>query len=381
MLGRSVLASSFQAEARAFFGKYVKGAAMEQRNLVKSASLLFVVATISACGGGTNAMELASADSLPVMAVDSPSVVCGVPQVQIDAAAAGAVVDMTGCSYSGTLLINKPLTLKGLTVQSPTGRAAITVTASDVTLERVMLQGPQANNYEPGAQGIGAVGSPSAPLHRFKVLDSVISRYGYGGIVMDFVYDAQILRNRIADVVYAGIMITSARGGLVQGNTVGRIGVYGAGANSNNAYGIAISSNDPSVNPQSTDVVVDGNLVEDVPTWHGLDSHAGIRIKFTNNIVRRARDGIYVTGDGAGRRSQDVVTSGNRIEAPAGADQYGITYVFSAGGQVTNNNIIGYPSGHALLTTSSGSTAGTAVNLIVSRTSSDPLAPLPVSPP
>ena len=288
---------------------------------------------------------------------------------------------MTGCSYSGTLVINKPLTLKGLTVKSPSGGTAITVTASDVTLDSVTLQGPQATTFEWDTYGVAVRGSLASPVQRFQLLDSVVTRYGYGGVMMDFAYDARILRNRIEDAVYAGIMITSAKGGLVQGNTVRRIGVYGASANSNNAYGIAISSNNPSVNPQSTDVVVDGNLVEDVPTWHGLDAHAGIRIKFTNNIVRRARDGIFVTGDGAGRRSQDVVTSGNRIEAPAGADQYGITYVFSSGGQITNNNIIGYPSGHALLTTSSGSTDATAVNLIVSGTSSDPSAPLPVSQP
>jgi hypothetical protein len=187
-------------------------------------------------------------------------VVCGVPQDQINAAAAGSVLDMTGCSYSGTVTISKPLTLKGLTLNSPSGKAAVTVTASDVTLDHVTLQGPQATTFEWGAYGVNVVGSQASPVYRFQLLDSVITRYGYGGVMMDFAYDAQVLRNRVEDAVYAGIMVTSAKGGLVQGNTVRRIGVYGASANSNNAYGIAVSSNNPSVNPQSQDVVW-------TPTW------------------------------------------------------------------------------------------------------------------
>jgi len=278
---------------------------------------------------------------------------------------------MTGCSYSGTLVINKPLTLKGLTVKSPSGRTAITVTASDVTLDSVTLQGPQATTFEWDTYGVAVRGSLASPVQRFQLLDSVVTRYGYGGVMMDFAYDARILRNRIEDAVYAGIMITSARGGLVQGNAVRRIGVYGASANSNNAYGISISSNNPSVNPQSTDVVVDGNLVEDVPTWHALDTHAGIRIRFTNNVVRGAYRGIFVTGDAAGRSNQDCVTNNNRIEAPASNDRWAIQIVSASGGTVTNNNMVGWPQGTNVLQQNSS-------GLVISGNINNPSAPEPV---
>jgi hypothetical protein len=297
-------------------------------------------------------------------------VVCGVPQDQINAAAAGSVLDMTGCSYSGTVTISKPLTLKGLTLNSPSGKAAVTVTASDVTLDHVTLQGPQATTFEWGAYGVNVVGSQASPVYRFQLLDSVITRYGYGGVMMDFAYDAQVLRNRVEDAVYAGIMVTSAKGGLVQGNTVRRIGVYGASANSNNAYGIAVSSNNPSVNPQSQDVVVDANLVEDVPTWHGLDTHAGIRITFTNNVVRGAWRGIFITGDGASRRNNGVTVSGNRIEAPATNDRWGIQWVFGDNGTAMKNNLIGWPYGTDVLQQSN-------TGLSISGNYSDPSAPLP----
>jgi hypothetical protein len=162
--------------------------------------------------------------------------------------------------------------------------------------------------------------------------------------------------------------MTSARGGRVQGNTVRRIGVYGASANSNNAYGIAISNN--SGNPQSQDVVVDGNLVENVPTWHGLDTHSGIRIRFTNNVVRGAYRGIFVTG-GSGGNNQDCVVDNNRIEAPASNDRWAIQIVSASGGTVTNNNMIGWPQGtNVLQQYSSG--------LVISGNSNNPSAPEPV---
>lgn len=249
---------------------------------------------------------------------------------------------MTGCTHTGTVTISKPLTLKGLAVHSPSGRAAVTVTASDVTLERVTLTGPQATRFEWDTFGVAVNGTQAAPIYRFALIDSVVTRYGYGGVMMNFAYDSQVLRNRIEDAVYAGIMMTSARGGLVQGNTVRRIGVYDASANSNNAYGIAVSNN--SGNPQSADVVVDANLIEDVPTWHGLDTHGGIRVRFTNNTIRGAYRGIFLTSG-----NQDCVVDGNRIEAPAYNDRWGIQVVSASGGWVTNNNLVGWPQGTNVL--------------------------------
>ena len=56
-----------------------------------------------------------------------------------------------------------------------------------------------------------------------------------------YVTDAVIENNNVHDAVYAGIMAISWTGGRISGNTVSRIGVYGAEANGNNAYGIAVT--------------------------------------------------------------------------------------------------------------------------------------------
>ena len=116
----------------------------------------------------------------------------------------------------------------------------------------------------------------------------------------------------ITDIGYAGIMGVSLTDSQIVGNTVQRIGMRLA--NGDNAYGIAISNY--SGEPVSSDVKVDGNTVEDVPTWHALDTHSGLRVAFTNNTVRRASRGLFIT-DGTGSRATDITVAGNQIFSPS----------------------------------------------------------------
>ena len=92
-----------------------------------------------------------------------------------------------------------------------------------------------------------------------------------------------------------------------------RIGVQLA--NGDNAYGIAVSAYGGE--PRSSDVTVTGNTVEDVPTWHGLDTHGGLRIAFTNNTVRRASRALFITTDTSGNRATDITVTGNVFGSPA----------------------------------------------------------------
>ena len=106
-------------------------------------------------------------------------------------------------------------------------------------------------------------------------------------------------------------MILSGRDGRVAGNTVARIGVVGAEANDDNAYGIALSNE--AGQPRTPRFVVDGNTVTDVPTWHALDTHGGQNIDFTDNVVRRSSRGLFCRRDGA----TDITVTGNRFDPPA----------------------------------------------------------------
>jgi hypothetical protein len=159
-------------------------------------------------------------------------------------------------------------------------------------------------------------------------------------------------------------MVLSADTGSVTNNTIRRIGVGGT-VGVTNAYGIAISSQNPSTDAQSTDVMVSGNTIEDVPTWHALDTHAGVRVTFKQNTVRNSRSGIFVTGDSAGRRSTDCDVDDNDVYAGSTA-YWALTVVYATNGYLRNNTIYSWPSGQEILLSSGGDPDAVPINLTVS---------------
>jgi hypothetical protein len=285
---------------------------------------------------------------------------CGTLQGQINAAPAGSVLDLTGCSYTGTASIGKSLTLRGATLRSPAGQTGLMIARSGVTLDDVTIIGPQFATYDGSENGIETVGG----IADLTIRNSHVSRFGGICIRAYKVTDLLITGSAVADCVYAGIMGLSLVRGSIDGNTIDRIGVLGSSANGGNAYGIAISAQDFATDPQSADTVVSDNTIRDVPTWHGLDTHAGIRIRFLRNIVRGSRHAIFVTGGNGSERSNGVIVDSNTVYAPSSNIQYGIVSVYSDNGRVSNNTISGWPSGHEILTTDSGALVNT--NLAIS---------------
>jgi Right handed beta helix region len=283
-------------------------------------------------------------------------------QGEINAAATGSTLDLSGCTYTTSATVDKALTLKGATIRPPAGSAGLTVTADNVTLDGLTILGQNSRTYDSGEMGIIARGTASNPVANLRIRNTEVGNFGYGGMNLRFVTNLVVQNNDVHDGVYAGIMILSGATGTVSGNTVERIGVYGAAANSNNAYGIALSQQNPATDPPTRDFTVSGNVVTDVPTWHAFDTHGGLRIDWTGNTAKRSRSGFFITGP----HPQDNAIDGNRVEAPANADHYAITSVYSTGGEVKNNTIVGWPAGHAILTTSGGDPAATAVNLVIS---------------
>ena len=180
--------------------------------------------------------------------------------------------------------------------------------ASNVTLDQLVIIGPQASSYSWNEVGVLA----ESPVSNLVVRNSTIRSFGNAGIWVGPATNPLISDNTVEDTVYAGIMLVSASGGRVDGNTVQRIGVVGSEANGGNAYGISISDEG---GPVSTDVVVNANTVEDVPTWHALDTHSGQRISFTNNTVRASMRALFITSTTG--RATDITATGNVFESPA----------------------------------------------------------------
>lgn len=278
-----------------------------------------------------------------------------------------SVLDLPGCTYTAGATIKKSITILGGTIMPPRGTSGLLVLASNVTIDGLRVVGAQGTTYDGAEVGIEVQGTVAAPIRGLIIRNCELGNLGYGGLHIQHGANFVVESNHVYDGVYAGIMVLSGQGGRIAGNTVQRIGVFGAAANENNAYGIALSrgGGNLTTDPRSADIVVSGNTVEDVPTWHAFDTHGGERITWTGNISRGSRSGIFVTGSG-GLRSLDNDINGNTFYAPPGADHYAITSVYSTGGYVRNNSIIGWPSGHEILTTSGSDASATAVDLTVS---------------
>lgn len=240
-------------------------------------------------------------------------------QTAIDATPVDGTLDCGGGTYSGRFTVSKKMTLKNAIINGPSthGTYVLTVTGDDATIEDVEIDG--------GYIGIGLKGCS-------------------GVTVTAGCY--------VHDVVYAGILTLSATDCTIDGNTIDGVSPVDDSDNWN-AYGIAVSN--LSGQPKSSGIVVNGNDVSNVHTWHGLDTHGGVNCEFTNNTVWACRRAIFLTSS-----PTNVLCDGNDLTAPTPAEQadipegcpvaYGTDYrgISVAGGSGTISDNVGhnYASGH-----------------------------------
>jgi hypothetical protein len=119
----------------------------------------------------------------------------------------------------------------------------------------------------------------------------------------------------------------------------------------------------------SADVVVDGNTVETVPTWHVLDTHAGQRISFTNNTVSGAPRALFITSDSYGRDAADVTATGNLFLSPAPATTNLVTVTTYAVARATITDNVASGWGNASFFTDHD---GLSTGLVISRNTVTP---------
>jgi hypothetical protein len=254
---------------------------------------------------------------------------CGSLQARIDATPTGGTLDLGGCSYtvSTPATIARAMTVRGGNVMA--SASAVLVAASNVTVSGMTLRGPGGSGTSHYAIQLHGP-TDGAYLSNITISGNTISDWDGDGLLARFVDGFTFSDNVISNVYYAGIEGYSVRNGRITGNTIRN--VTGTG----NAYGIALTrgyGGGLAQNPRSSDVEVSGNTIEDVPNWHCLDTHAGQRIRFVNNTVRRCLYGIFVTGatEGGGAAIYaplDVSVSGNSFESGVtnGSRDFGVYF-------------------------------------------------------
>jgi hypothetical protein len=290
-----------------------------------------------------------------------------------------------GCYLTrATLIVAKPLTLtgRGKICWSTVGKAGFSVTSGGVVFDGLTLNGPQDAAYHGGEDGIDARGTfhtGAAPdyIANVTVKNCVLANWGDTGLLTAFVSKLTVTGNTLRNMVYAGVALQSVSHAEIRDNVVND--VSGADTPNHNAYGIYISrasgdTGNLTSQPRSDDVIVSSNRIDGVPTWEGLDTHAGTNVVFSDNTVTRARFGIGVgsSTDNNGIYTYaplNVSVTGNHVDSGVtdGSAAYGLSFegcsTEMATGLMKDNTAIGFGLSGAI---SGAVNIGQTRNLVVS---------------
>lgn len=202
----------------------------------------------------------------------------------------------------------------------------------------------------------------------------------FEGILLDRCTDVIVDSIHVMDCTYAGIMVLSGLRVDVTHCTIERIAVPqydaaikagGPGAWNMNAYGIAFS--DTNGTP-SKDCFAAGNVIDQVPSWHGIDTHGGDTITINDNTIHRTNRAIFITDSSVAPR--DIVLDRNVMDTPTPRPDVAKTYPYNevavtlyraAGVSGTGNIADGWPSGNHL-----DNSGKTSTNVTVQVTARNP---------
>ncbi len=229
-------------------------------------------------------------------------------------------------------------------IPSPRTSDPILVTSSNVVIDGASITSSSGDGI-----GISVQGTPDSPLHDVTIRNCAVSGFSTG-IEVRHAENVVIENCVVTDAGYAGIAGYSVVGGRISNNTVQRIGTTRTNMDTddlNNAYGITLdrfAAGSLTTDPIPADVVIDHNLVEDVPLWMGINSHSGEHLTISNNIVRRTPRAIFIASDGSDNPPSDVRIVGNRLEQPVTkpggtTNVEGILISHLRGGAITGNAV------------------------------------------
>lgn len=307
----------------------------------------FLAAAVASAGAGAIGLARVVATPSPAAAVPSPapsstptSTTAAPPDLTVVVASSAHATIATALKAvppSGTLLVDRseivatplmitrPLTVvfaPGVTLTSTVHGTVLDVRASDVRVVDAVLVGPGSSPAGAG-RGIRVTGTATAPLERVSIEACRLSGFSHDGVLAAHVVGLEVVQNAISDVGYAGVLLVSCVDSVVRGNTVSDVRQPSGYVNS---YGIAVTRDEMrslADSPRSARVTIDGNTITGVPSWEGIDTHAGESIVVRDNRVSGCSVGIAVVpcpgpdGPDDVYAPTDVYVTGNHVERGA----------------------------------------------------------------
>lgn len=213
-------------------------------------------------------------------------------------------------TQSTPFVINKAVTLDFVGTSKITNTATaqdvIQITSSNVTLNNPRIVGAGMSVFGIG-RGIRAFGSVSTPLSNIQIINPDIQEISHTAIELRLCGNSAVTSGNIRNCGYSAVTLLSATNSSVTGVVITDITQPAGYVNS---YGIAITNYDAS-EPPSSDVLVSGNFVTNVP-WEGLDSHGGLRVTFDRNSVINCGSSVSIVGGPGNIAAKDCVVSYNK---------------------------------------------------------------------
>lgn len=215
----------------------------------------------------------------------------------------GATLYLDGeYTASTSIVITKPVRIIGpakITAQHDS--PIFDVQSDNVSFDGgLRLVGKPHDSYIANARGISCQGTLEDPRHNLHVGRVTMESFAGGGIVCRFVKNLTTSEGlEISDARYYGI-------GLGSCDTVKLVkpvirNITPLSASNSNAYGITATHRDgtPESEPSSANITIEEALIEDVPTWVGIDTHGGRKVSIIRPTIRRCQWGIsLVSGPG-----------------------------------------------------------------------------------
>lgn len=245
-------------------------------------------------------------------------------QQRLDAAAAGAVVEVPAGTYSGNLVISRPLTLKGAGEAILDGNNSgdvIRVRAADVTIRGLVIRNSGKNLTDMNA-GIFA----ETDAENLRVIDNRFDNNAFG-LWLDGCRAPEVIDNRIQGAPQLrsqdngnGIHLYAVHNGLVRGNHISgtRDGIY-----------IDTSQHNR----------LEDNLMEELR--YGIHYMYSYNNEVIGNHTRNTRTGYALM------QSKNLEVRGNVSEADL---NYGMLLNNITGSRISGNRISGTRTGRAFVT-------------------------------
>jgi len=213
-----------------------------------------------------------------------------------------------GASYtiSSTLTIPTGVYINGNAATFTTGtHFKVLDFANGGGVYNLNMIGAGGATYTSGSIAIGCSGTNNAPAAPTYVAGPVIegckiSGYGEYGIFFEYVKIARVCGNKITNIGYAAIGGVSCEDVVVDGNIIKDITAGSAGGD---AYGIFMDRNNgtsETAEPRSYRCIITNNTISNISATaadngHAIDTHGGVEILISGNIIKNCEGGIYLT--------------------------------------------------------------------------------------